>query len=115
MDNVCLRFYYDPAKRSDYLPNDLRRRAMTATSAIHTHEEDEKAIRALVKQWVTAKAAGDVDTVLGLMSDDVVFMTPGQEPFGKEAFRAQSEQLKGMKVVGKAEIQEIKVIGDDAW
>ena len=30
----------------------------------------------------------DLATVLSLMTDDVVFMVPGQEAFGKEAFTA---------------------------
>jgi ketosteroid isomerase-like protein len=46
--------------------------------------EDEQAIRALVESWFTATSKGDVATVLSLMADDVIFMVPGQEPFGKE-------------------------------
>jgi len=47
---------------------------------------DERAIRELVATWMAASRAGDLDTVLGLMTEDVVFMVPGREPFGKEAF-----------------------------
>ena len=43
---------------------------------------DERAIRELVDIWMKASRAGDTETVLGLMSDDVVFMVPGREPFG---------------------------------
>ena len=52
--------------------------------------DDERAIRELVETWMSASKAGDLFTVLDLMSDDMVFMVPGREPFGKEAFRAQS-------------------------
>jgi uncharacterized protein (TIGR02246 family) len=45
--------------------------------------EDERAIRELVASWVTASAAGDLNAVLGLMTDDVVFMVPDLEPFGR--------------------------------
>ncbi|PWU09441.1 MAG: DUF4440 domain-containing protein [Verrucomicrobia bacterium] len=76
---------------------------------------DEQAIRELVSNWLDATKRGDVDTVLGLMADDVVFMVPGQEPFGKEAFAAGGESLKGMSIDGTSEIQEIKVLGDWAW
>ena len=38
--------------------------------------DDERAIRELVATWMTASQAGDIDTVLGLMTDDVVFMVP---------------------------------------
>ena len=62
-----------------------------------------------------ATKQGDVATVLTLISDDVIFMVPSREPFGKEAFAAQSEQLKGAKIEGKSDIQEIEVIGEQAW
>ena len=45
----------------------------------------------------------------------VLFMTPGQEPFGKEEFRARSQSLKGVEIDGRADIREIEVIGDWAW
>jgi uncharacterized protein (TIGR02246 family) len=41
---------------------------------------DEQAIRTLVSLWHTATAAGDVDTVLTLMAEDVVFLVPGHPP-----------------------------------
>ncbi|WP_410699695.1 SgcJ/EcaC family oxidoreductase, partial [Chryseobacterium sp. SIMBA_028] len=50
--------------------------------------DDERAIRNLVDAWLGASKTGDYATVLSLMSDDVVFMVPGQEPFGKAAFAA---------------------------
>ena len=49
---------------------------------------DERAIRELIATWMDASQKGDLQTVLGLMADDVVFMVPGREPFGKEAFAA---------------------------
>lgn len=77
--------------------------------------DDEKAIRDLVSKWMAASKAGDVPTVLSLMSDDVVFMTPGREPFGKDAFAAASAQMKGIQMEGTSEIVELKVLGDWAW
>ena len=35
---------------------------------------EEQAIRRLVAQWHSATAAGDVETVLGSMAEDVVFL-----------------------------------------
>jgi ketosteroid isomerase-like protein len=49
--------------------------------------DDERAIRDLVATWMKASEASDVQTVLSLMADDVSFMVPGREPFGKDAFR----------------------------
>lgn len=77
--------------------------------------DDERAIRNLVDAWMTASTAGDANTVLGLMADDVVFMVPGQEPFGKDAFRATSEQMKDMRMSGSCDIREIKILGDWAY
>ncbi len=56
--------------------------------------EDEAAIRQLVQRWFEATRDGDLDTVLGLMTEDVVFMVPGKEPFGKEQFAAASRAMQ---------------------
>jgi uncharacterized protein (TIGR02246 family) len=76
---------------------------------------DERAIRELVATWMAATKAGDGDTVLSLMTDDVVFMVPGQEPFGKEAFAAASKSLQGMRIDGTSDIEELRVLGDWAY
>ena len=77
--------------------------------------EDERAIRAVVDRWMAASNAGDTETVLGLMTEDVVFLVPGQEPFGKEAFKAASERMAAVKMEGRSEIKELKVLGDWAY
>lgn len=78
-------------------------------------ESDELAIRALIDKWLAATRAGDTATVLNLMSDDVVFLVPGIEPFGKDVFAANSANMKGFRIEGKSEIQELKILGDWAW
>jgi uncharacterized protein (TIGR02246 family) len=77
--------------------------------------DDERAIRELVDTWMEASRAGDIATVLDLMSDDVLFIVPGGEPFGKQAFRSASERMAGARMDGHAEIREIEVLGDRAW
>jgi uncharacterized protein (TIGR02246 family) len=77
--------------------------------------EDEQAIRELVSTWMKASEAGDANTVLSLMADDVIFMVPGREPFGKEEFRATSEGMKNVRLAGTSDIREIKVLGDWAY
>jgi uncharacterized protein (TIGR02246 family) len=77
--------------------------------------DDERAIRELVETWMTASKAGDTATVLGLMADDVLFMTPGREPFGKAEFEAQSAPLKDVEMDGRAEVLEVEIAGDWAW
>jgi uncharacterized protein (TIGR02246 family) len=76
---------------------------------------DERAIRDLVDDWMKATRAGDTATVLSLMSDDVIFMVPGREPFGKQAFAASSQSMKGFRLEGSADIRELKVLGDWAY
>jgi uncharacterized protein (TIGR02246 family) len=76
---------------------------------------DEQAIRNLVDTWMTATRNGDVETVLGLMADDVVFMVPGQEPFGKDAFAKASAQMSNVEFDGRHEIRELQVLGDWAY
>ena len=78
---------------------------------------DEQAIRNLVAQWHAATAAGDVDTVLGLMSTDVVFLIAGQPPMrGREGFeRGLREFLKTHRIESGGDIQELQVSGDLAY
>jgi uncharacterized protein (TIGR02246 family) len=76
---------------------------------------DEQQIRGLVEKWLAATRAGDTATVLKLMSDDVVFLVPGVEPFGKDVFAANSANMKGFRIEGISEIQELKILGDWAW
>jgi uncharacterized protein (TIGR02246 family) len=77
--------------------------------------EDERAIRDLVANWMAASQTGDTATVLSLMSDDVEFLVPGREPFGKAAFAAASQNMQGVRMQGKSEIRELKVLGDWAY
>lgn len=64
---------------------------------------------------MAASRKGDLETVLGLMTDDVVFMVPGKEPFGKEAFTAASRKMGEMKIDGESEIVELNLLGDWAY
>ena len=80
---------------------------------------DEQQIRQLVDTWMTASQAGDTETVLGLMADDVVFLVAGQPPMiGKSAFAAASRAAPGQprpQFEGHSEIREIKVVGEWAY
>jgi uncharacterized protein (TIGR02246 family) len=77
--------------------------------------DDERAIRELVATWMSASKAGDSETVLSLIADDAVFTVVGQEPFGKEAFRAASQGQKDLAIEGTSDIREIQVLGDWAF
>jgi uncharacterized protein (TIGR02246 family) len=77
--------------------------------------EDERAIRELVETWMEATRSGDVSTVLDLMTDDVVFVVPDREPFGKEAFEAMSAEMEGVEMDGTYDVEELEVLGDRAY
>jgi uncharacterized protein (TIGR02246 family) len=49
------------------------------------------------------------------MTDDVIFMTPGQPPFGKKEFAANAARMRDVKMDGRADVQEIEVIGNRAF
>jgi uncharacterized protein (TIGR02246 family) len=77
---------------------------------------DEQAIRGLVATWLRATAAGDLQQVLKLMADDVVFLTPGRPPFGRKEFEAGFKGMQGhVRIEGKSDIQEVRVSGDLAY
>ncbi len=79
-------------------------------------DADEQEIRGLVRTWLTASADGDVDQVLALLSDDVVFLTPGRQPFGKELFAAALRASRGKaRAEARADVQEVQVSGDLAF
>src|SRR5258705_13007499 len=73
--------------------------------------DDEQAIRALIATWLSASKAGDTETVLGLMSDDVVFLVCGRPPMrGKEEFAASQTALKDVEMDGTSEIRKLKCL-----
>ncbi|MGZ5141304.1 MAG: YybH family protein, partial [Burkholderiales bacterium] len=78
---------------------------------------DEQAIRDLVDLWHRATAAGDVDTVLGLMTDDVVFLVAGKPPIrGRSAFeRGLRALLERNRIEPTGEVQEVDVSGNLAY
>ena len=77
--------------------------------------DDERAIRAVVDRWMKASAENDLDTVLDLMTDDVVFEVAGKEPFGKEVFAANSRGMYDMRIEGTSDIVELQINGDWAF
>jgi uncharacterized protein (TIGR02246 family) len=57
---------------------------------------DELQIREVIERWNSATAAGDLETVLGLMAEDVVFLQPGRPPMkGRAAYAAASRPMLG--------------------
>ena len=76
---------------------------------------DEQAIRDLIANWIAASKAGDLDAVMDMMTDDVIFLVTGREPFGKAEFAAGSKAMQGVKMDGTSDIIELQLLGDWAW
>ena len=76
---------------------------------------DEAAIRQVIETWLAATRSGDLSTILTLMTDDVVFMVPGQEPFGKDGFIASFKTIADAQVEAASDIVELRVLGDWAY
>ncbi len=77
--------------------------------------DDERAIRAVMSEWMAASSAGDVPSVLRLMADDAVFLVPGREPFGKQEFAAESRAMRDVKLEGSNDVEELRILGDWAF
>ena len=73
---------------------------------------DELAIRDVVRRWLKASAVGDVQSMLPMLADDMVFVVPGAAPFGKAEFKAAWDgPMKGAKVEADADVEEVLIEG----
>src|SRR5206468_1748799 len=78
---------------------------------------DEQAIRTLIADWHRFTAAGDLANVLRLMSEDVVFLTPGHPPIeGRDTFERLSAGMSDrVRFESTYEIEELRVVGTMAF
>ena len=79
--------------------------------------DDEQQIRDMIAKWLRVSAEGDINQILPLMSEDVVFLVAGQPPMrGREAFAASFAGWQGkFGLETDCEIQEIQVSGNLAY
>jgi len=77
-------------------------------------EQDEEAIRTVVSTWHRATAAGDVDAVLGLMTEDATFLGAGRPAMhSRAAFEQALRMLLGThRVESTGTVREVRVSGD---
>lgn len=77
---------------------------------------DELAIRTLIERWARATAAGDIHELMAMMAEDVVFLTPGQEPMRRDDFAAGfTAAVEHVRIDAHSEVQEIELGGDWGW
>ncbi|MFO0928293.1 MAG: SgcJ/EcaC family oxidoreductase [Gemmataceae bacterium] len=77
---------------------------------------DERTIRELHSTWIRAVNAGDLARLLSLMADDAMFLTPGQQPVGREAFAPGfSAAHQQARVHCVSELEDVVVVGEVAY
>ena len=77
---------------------------------------DERGIREAHSTWIDAVNAGDLVRLLALMTDDVVFLSPGQAPFGRDHFSANfSAAHQQFRIRCISELEEVVVVGEVAY
>jgi uncharacterized protein (TIGR02246 family) len=82
----------------------------------HTSHADEQQIRRVMDQWRELTAKGDVDGLLALTTDDVVFLTPGNTPITRKDFAAGLRQVSAKaRIESTQEVRELRVSGGIAY
>jgi uncharacterized protein (TIGR02246 family) len=77
---------------------------------------DERAIRELHLTWIDAVNAGDLVGLLGSMADDVLFLRPGETPFGRDAFSPRfSAAHEQARINCISELEDVVVVGEVAY
>ena len=77
---------------------------------------DERAIREMHTAWIDAVNAGGLDRLLALMTDDVVFLNPGQAPLGRDGFSPGfSAAHQQSRIHCISELEEVVVVGEVAY
>ena len=77
---------------------------------------DEREVREVHSTWIDAVNAGDLDRLLTLMADDVVFLNPGQSPLGRDGFSANfSAAHQRVRIRCISDLEEVVVVGEVAY
>lgn len=78
---------------------------------------DEQAIRNAIASWIEATRQGDVAAILPLMTEDVVFLLPGQPPMtGRDSFaEGMRKMARTHRVMPDSVVEEVVVSGDLAY
>src|SRR5262249_60845994 len=77
---------------------------------------DEREIRTVHSIWIDAVNAGDLARLLALVAGDVVFLPPGQAPFGREGFSTNfMAAQQQMRICCTSELEEGVVGGEVAY
>ena len=76
----------------------------------------EREIRTMHSIWIDAVNADDLARLLTLVANDVVFLTPGQAPFGREGFSSNFMAAhQQMRICCTSELEEVVVVSEVAY
>jgi len=77
---------------------------------------DERDIREVHSTWIRAVNAGHLARLLTLMANDVVFLSPGQAPVGRDEFSANFLAAhQQARIHCSSELEEVEVVGEVAY
>ncbi len=79
--------------------------------------QDVEAIHTRMREWTAAVKAKDVDGILSLVTDDVVFLPPGSAPIrGKAALVSRYRSVfERFDLDQQSALEEIQILGDWAF
>src|SRR2546427_3021431 len=78
--------------------------------------DDVQQIRQLMDDWRRFTAEGNLDGLLSLVADDVVFLTPGNPPVTRQDFAAGFQKVSAKaRIESTQEIKDIQASGDLAY
>ena len=82
-------------------------------------DPDEAHIRPLIADFMNASIGGDIGAILDMVSEDVVFLLPGQQSIvGETAFGEHLRAITGPaapRIQGHGDVREVQVRGDRAF
>lgn len=77
---------------------------------------DEQEIREVHSTWIEAVNARDLARLLSLMADDVVLLSPGQAPFGRQVFSSTFTAAHEKFLIRcRSDLEEVVVVGEVAY
>src|SRR5205085_9718148 len=77
---------------------------------------DEREIRTVHSIWIEAVNTGDLARLRTLVAEDVVFLGPGQAPFGREGFSSHfTTAHQQLRICCTSELEEVVVVGAVAY
>jgi uncharacterized protein (TIGR02246 family) len=85
------------------------------TQASSATATDEQQIRHVMDEWRRLTDEGDLDGLMSLLADDVIFLTPGNPPITKNDFATGFRDVSAKaRIEAAQEVKEIRVSGDIA-